>query len=60
MQIRPIYIYDEPGISKDCLYLLSEKAKNVRSEGKELFVSLCLDEMAIRRHIYWSNAKKNS
>ena len=46
-----------PGISLDALKLLREKRDKLAAEGRELIVSLSLDEMSIRKGYSWDGKK---
>lgn len=47
-----------PGVHQSVLNILKKKAISKLSEGLELVVSLCFDEMHIRKHIQWCHALK--
>lgn len=51
-------IQASPGITKIALETLHEKVQNMKSEGKELSVSMIIDEMAIRKKLQWDPYKK--
>lgn len=46
------------GITKDALNYLSQLAAEMQENGKKLLVSLCFDEMSIRKHVQWSDSMK--
>lgn len=46
-----------PGFSTEAFELLKKKALEYKANGKELYVNLIFDEMAIRRHIQWNPYK---
>lgn len=48
----------EPGISTTCIEILEQKAKTKKSEGDQLLVSICFDEMHIRKHFQYCNTSK--
>lgn len=50
--------YGEPGICNDSLKPLKMLAKKMKTDGKILYCSLAFDEMSIRKHVQWSEAKK--
>lgn len=50
----------EPGISESCLkVLLQKKAIENKSKGNEFLVSICFDEMYIKKHFQWCNTSKH-
>lgn len=51
-------IEEEVGISQQALDALTLIANGYKLDGKELFVSISMDEMAIRRMVQWDSAKK--
>lgn len=48
----------KPGISEDALNVLKNLAETMSATGQKLLCSLSLDEMAIRRHVQYSDAQK--
>lgn len=48
----------DAGINKDCIDSLQLIVNDMKRTGKTLFCSLSFDEMAMRRHVQWSDAKK--
>lgn len=46
------------GFCEQSVEILIEKAKKMKANGTELICSLIFDEMAIRKHLQWSNAQK--
>lgn len=48
----------DPGISKQSLETLRKLAKEERDKGKQLVCALIYDEMAIRKHMQWSDSQK--
>lgn len=48
----------EPGIGKEGLVALKIMVKNQNTNNENLFVSIALDEMSIRKHIQWSESRK--
>lgn len=51
--------YGEPGLCVEALKTLSDLADKMKqgNEPKQLFVSSAFDEMSIRRHVSWNEAK---
>lgn len=47
-----------PGFNDQTIQTLTELTEKQRDKGKELYVSLCHDEVAIRRHVQWIHMKK--
>lgn len=47
-----------PGFCKQTLLTLKKLANVERAQNKELYISMCFDEMAIRRHIQWIHNQK--
>lgn len=45
----------EPGISSSCLGILKKKAMLKKNMESELLVSVCFDEMYLRKHFQWCN-----
>lgn len=48
----------EPGIHESSLNILRNKANEKKKQAKELLVSVCFDEMFIRKHFQWCNEFK--
>lgn len=48
----------EPGFCRENLYSLAKLAKEHSANGSQLMCSLILDEMAIRKHLQWSDSRK--
>lgn len=48
----------EPGVYRHSLDLLTKLAKESSVNGIELSCSLIFDEMAIRKHLQWSDSRK--
>lgn len=48
----------EAGINLQTISTLKKMAQEKKIAGKELYVSLCFDEMSIRQHIQWIHHKK--
>lgn len=48
----------EPGINPEVILALADLVKANRENGAELLVSISLDEMSIRRNVYWLNTEK--
>lgn len=48
----------QPGINKESMRTLASVANDFKNENKQLIVSIAFDEMAIRRLVQWSEAKK--
>lgn len=48
----------EPGISPSCLKILEKKAADKAKEGSKLLISICFDEMYIRKRFQWNNTAK--
>lgn len=48
----------KPGLCQDALVVLKNKAENMSSHGQQLICTLSMDEMAIRKHIQWSDPEK--
>lgn len=48
----------EPGIQMECLQTLANLLSEYEEANKSLYCSLSFDEMAIKQHIQWSDAKK--
>lgn len=46
------------GFNQQTLLTLKEIASNKQKEGQQLYLTLCFDEMAIRRHIQWVHGRK--
>lgn len=49
----------EPGISPESIRAIEMIAKGMKEQGKDFLISLAWDEMSIRRHVSWNEAKKN-
>lgn len=47
-----------PGFNQQTLITLKDLANKEKENGKELYVSMCHDEMAIRKHIQWIHSSK--
>lgn len=47
-----------PGITDEALVVLETKAEERLAEGKQLFVALCMDEMAIRQHVQFNTSTR--
>ena len=45
-------IDSEPGVTENSMLMLEQKANEMKSQSKELHVSVAFDEMSIRRHQY--------
>lgn len=60
--IRKWYQYSsangEAGFCKQSLKTLTELAKQQKENGSELICALNFDEMAIRKHLQWSDSEK--
>lgn len=48
----------DAGINKECIDSLQLIVNDMKRTGKTLFCSLSFDEMAMRRHVQWSDAKR--
>lgn len=48
----------EPGISCEGLSGLSLISNDLKCAGKNLYVSIAFDEMSIRKHVQWSDSRK--
>lgn len=48
----------DPGLSPSCLSILEQKAITKKSEGSQLLVSICFDEMYIKKHFQYCNTSK--
>lgn len=48
----------KPGVCEDSLEVLKNLADNMTASGQQLICSLSFDEMAIRKHIQWSEMEK--
>lgn len=48
----------DPGVSPTCLRILEEKAKIKKSEGSQLLLSICFDEMFTKTHFQYCNTSK--
>lgn len=48
----------EPGISKDVLDTLSKLQRSHDEKGEQIYVSIAMDEIFIRKHIQWSDSRK--
>lgn len=48
----------EPGVTAEALTVLESKSKDFGKAGRQLMVSLSMDEMAIRHQIEWNPYKK--
>lgn len=48
----------ESGFNSQTISTLKRLAEEKRAIGKELFISLCFDEISIRQHIQWIHSKK--
>lgn len=46
------------GFNPQTIATLAKLSNEEKSKGKELFVSMCYDEVSIRRHIQWVHAQK--
>lgn len=51
-------LHCEPGISSSCLKILEKKAADKEKEGGKLLISICFDEMYIKKHFQWNNTAK--
>lgn len=47
-----------PGIGSHALKILTDKAEDLRSKGKQLICALIFDEMAVRKNIEWCQKTK--
>lgn len=47
-----------PGIQQDCLETLSKLVSTAHDTEKEVYCSLCYDEVAIKQLVQWSDARK--
>lgn len=50
--------YGEPGICANGLDTLGILANDMKGQGKEFYCSVSFDEMYIKKHVQWSEAKK--
>lgn len=50
--------FQEPGICIEGIKFLGDIADEMKSKNKEFICSMSFDEMHIRRHVQWSDAKK--
>lgn len=48
----------QSGFNSQTLSTLEKLAQEKRTEGKELYISLCFDEISIRQHIQWVHSEK--
>lgn len=48
----------KPGLCHDALAALKNLAENMAANGQELICTLSFDEMAIRKHVQWSDSEK--
>lgn len=46
------------GFNPQTIISLTKLTNEKKAEGKELFVSMCFDEVSIRKHIQWVHARK--
>lgn len=51
-------LLDEPGINRTVLSQPKDLVAGKKSKGRELIVSISLDEIHIRRHVQWCNSTK--
>lgn len=51
-------IESKPGFNKKTLITLKSLAEQEKAKGKTFYVSLCFDEMAMRRHVQWIHGRK--
>lgn len=51
-------IHTVPGFNKQTLITLKSLVEQEKIKGKCLYVSLCFDEMAMRRHVQWRHNNK--
>lgn len=49
----------EPGIHQSCLKLLRQKADKKKEKNSKLLLSICYDEMHIRKTFQWCNQSKS-
>ena len=47
----------EPGFTKPAFDELKKKAEEAKQDGKEVVCSLMLDEMAIKKHVFWDGTR---
>lgn len=47
------------GFNPQTIATLTELSNQMKSKGKELFISMCYDEVSIRKHIQWIHTRKN-
>lgn len=48
----------DPGLCKESLDALKNLAEKYKEEGKQIFAALVFDEMSIRKHLQWSDSRK--
>lgn len=48
----------EPGLCKESLEVLKSLVEKYKVRGKEIYCSLIFDEMSIRKHLQWSDSRK--
>lgn len=48
----------DPGLCKQSIEILSGKVEELKAKGIQPICSIIFDEMAIKKHLQWSNAKK--
>lgn len=46
------------GFSEQSIQVLTKLANQAKDEGRELYVSMCFDEVSIRKHIQWVHGQK--
>lgn len=46
------------GFSNQSISILTKLANEAKDDGKELLLSLCFDEVSIRKHIHWVHGQK--
>lgn len=49
--------FGEPGINQEALKMISSLSTDLKQKGKSLCVSIAMDEMHIRKHVLWNEAK---
>lgn len=49
----------EPGIHESCLNILRKKVERKRVEGRKLYITICFDEMHIKRFFQWKYSRRN-
>lgn len=49
----------QDGYNPQTIITLTKLSNEANSKGKELFISMCYDEVSIRRHIQWVHTRKS-